>query len=269
MGDRLADRVAVVTGGASGIGRATCHRMAAEGARVVVADLRADGAVDVAAEITAAGGAAVGVGADVTSEADVASMIEAAIESFGRIDVLHNNAGTTAVDIVQRDAALHEMDADLWDLMMAVNLRGPMFGIKHAVPHFLAQGGGVIVNTSSAAGLAADSLYAAYGAAKAGLNSLTRSAATQYGKHGIRANAVAPGVVASPNLYEHFDPELLRIYRDNHLTPELGTPDEVAAVVVFLASDDASFVTGQVLAVDGGLLAHLPTWAQMHGGGPS
>lgn len=264
MTDKLSGRVGVVTGGANGIGAATSTRMAAEGARVVVADLDGDGAEAVAAELRSGGAEAVGVRADVTSDHEVAAMISTAIDTWGRIDILHNNAGTTAVDIVSRDAGLHEMETDLWDLMMAVNLRGPMFAIKHAVPHFVAQGSGSIVNTSSAASLAGDALYAAYGAAKAGLNSLTRSVATQYGKQGVRCNAIAPGVVASPNLFSHFDPELLRIYRSNHLTPELGSPEEVAAVAVFLASDDASFVTGQILAVDGGLLAHLPTWAQLH-----
>ena len=147
----LTDRVAVITGGANGIGAATCRRMAALGARVVVADLDGEGAAAVAADLSAAGADAIGVRADVTVEDEVAAMIAAAVDAWGRIDILHNNAGTTAVEIVSRDAALHEMQTDLWDLMMAVNLRGPMFGIKHALPVFLAQGRGVIVNTSSAA----------------------------------------------------------------------------------------------------------------------
>ena len=149
----LTDRVAVITGGANGIGAATCRRMAALGARVVVADLDGEGAAAVAADLSAAGADAIGVRADVTVEDEVAAMIAAAVDAWGRIDILHNNAGTTAVEIVSRDAALHEMQTDLWDLMMAVNLRGPMFGIKHALPVFLAQGRGVIVNTSSAPGL--------------------------------------------------------------------------------------------------------------------
>ncbi len=278
----LDGRVAVVTGGASGIGRATCLRLAADGARVVVADINALGATAVADEITAGGGAvgrasdrprgeAIAVGADVSREADVVAMIEAAVDTWGRLDVLHNNAGVTDAAVVGRDGDIQAMDVELWDHMMAVNLRGPMLGVKHALPHMLAVGRGSIVNTSSTAGLTGDGVYAAYGSSKGGLNSFTRYVATMYGKRGVRCNAVAPGVVVTPNAREHFDPVLLGIYEDHHLTPTLGSPEDVAAVVAFLASDDARFVTGQIVSVDGGLLSHFPTFAALHLGkaGPS
>jgi NAD(P)-dependent dehydrogenase (short-subunit alcohol dehydrogenase family) len=261
----LAGKVAVVTGGASGIGRATCLRMAEEGARVAVVDVDGEGAEAVAAEVRDAGHAAIGVRADVAVEADVAAAIAAAVDAFGALHVLHNNAGVTRVDLVGRDGPIEDMEVELWDLMMAVNLRGPMLGVKHALPHLLASGGGSIVNTSSTAGFVGDGIYAAYGSSKGGLNAFTRYVATMYGKRGIRCNAVAPGVVASPNLREHFDPELLEVYESNHLTPTLGAPVDVAEAVVFLASDAAAFITGQVLCVDGGLLSHFPTWAQVHG----
>jgi NAD(P)-dependent dehydrogenase (short-subunit alcohol dehydrogenase family) len=237
--------------------------MVREGASVLVADRDGETAAAVAEEARAAGGDAASVRADVTVEADVAAMVGAAVERWGRLDVLHNNAGTTDVDLVGADTDLAAMPVELWDQMMAVNLRGPMLGCKHALPHMVANGRGSIVNTSSRSAAAGDLRYAAYGSAKGGLDSLTRYVATMYGKQGIRCNAVAPGLVATPRAREHFDPELLAIYTANHLTPELGTPEDVAEVVAFLASDAAAFVTGQVVAVDGGLFSHLPTFAQL------
>ncbi|MBK7951980.1 MAG: SDR family oxidoreductase [Deltaproteobacteria bacterium] len=261
---RLEGKVAVVTGGASGIGRATVLCMAAEGARLVVADLNGAGAEAVAGEARAAGGEAISVRTDVGEEADIARMIAAALDTFGQIDVLHNNAAVTSAELLAGDAAIEDLDTELWDLTMRVNLRGPMLGVKHALPPMLARGRGSIVNTSSTAGFVGDGVYGAYGASKGGVNAFTAYVATMYGKRGIRCNAVAPGLVATPNAREHFDPALLEIYESNHLTPTLGTPDEVARVVAFLASDEASFVTGQVIKVDGGLLSHFPTWAQIH-----
>jgi NAD(P)-dependent dehydrogenase (short-subunit alcohol dehydrogenase family) len=260
---RLAGKVAVVTGAAAGIGRATVVKMAAEGARVVVSDRDGPGAEAVAADLRAMGAEAVSMRCDVTSEDDVRDTIGLAVATWGRLDVLHNNAGTTDVDLVAADGDIREMTVELWDHMMAVNLRGPMLGCKHALPHLIGGGGGSIVNTSSAAGIAGDLRYAAYGSAKGGLNSFTRFVATMYGKQRVRCNAVCPGLVATPRAREHFDPELLAIYEANHLTPELGTPEDVAEVVAFLASDAAAFVTGQVIPVDGGLLSHLPTFAQL------
>lgn len=261
---RLEGKVAVVTGGASGIGRATVLRMAAEGARVVVADLNAAGAEAVAGAVRGEGGLAIAVRTDVGEEADLARMIASTIDAFGRIDVLHNNAAVTSPELLAGDAAIESLDAALWDLTMRINLRGPMLGVKHALPHMLAQGAGSIVNTSSTAGFVGDGVYGAYGASKGGINAFTAYVATMYGKRGIRCNAVAPGLVVTPNAREHFDPNVLAIYESNHLTRELGTPDDVARVVAFLASDEAAFVTGQVVKVDGGLLSHFPTWAQMH-----
>jgi NAD(P)-dependent dehydrogenase (short-subunit alcohol dehydrogenase family) len=259
----LDGKIAVVTGAASGIGRASARLMAAEGARVVVADRNGPGAVAVADEIADEGGFAVGIRADVTIEAEVRAMIEAAVDTWGGLDVLHNNAGTTDVADVGADTDITQMTIELWDHMMAVNLRGPMLGCKHAIPHMIARGGGSIVMTSSMSAFAGDLRYAAYGASKGGLNSFTKYVATMYGKQRIRANAVCPGLVVTPAAREHFDPAMLALYEGNHLTPELGTPEQVAAVAVFLASDAAAYVTGQAIPVDGGLYSHLPTFAQM------
>ena len=259
----LDGKVAVVTGAASGIGRASAVKMAAEGARVVVSDRDADGADAVAELINAAGGFAIAVRADVTSEDDVRAMIDAAVGTWGGLDVLHNNAGTTDATDVGADNDITQMTIELWDYMMAVNLRGPMLGCKHAIPHMISRGGGSIIQTSSMSAMAGDLRYAAYGASKGGLNSFTRYVATMYGKQGIRANAVCPGLVVTPAARALLDPDTLALYEGNHLTPRLGTPENVADVVAFLASDAAAYVTGQTIPVDGGLFSHLPTYAQM------
>jgi NAD(P)-dependent dehydrogenase (short-subunit alcohol dehydrogenase family) len=257
----LDGRVAIVTGAASGIGRATAHALAAAGAAVVVADLAGDGAKRVADEVEAAGGRALAQPVDVADEASVVAMIEAALERFGRLDVLHNNAAATDPALLGGDLELTDMDVSVWDRTLEVNLRGPMLGCKHAIPHMLERGSGAIVNTSSAAGLAGDLVRAAYGASKAGLDSLTRYVATQYGKRGIRCNAIAPGVIETPALAANVPREQIDAYERSHLTPRLGRPEDIARAVVFLASDDAAFITGQVISVDGGLLAHHPSYS--------
>jgi NAD(P)-dependent dehydrogenase (short-subunit alcohol dehydrogenase family) len=262
---RLAGRVAIVTGAASGIGRATALALAREGASIVVADVNAEGAKRVAAEIDAAGGRAFGQAADVSSEASVAAMVAAAVDRFGGLDVLHNNAALVDPAVMGADGEVTALALDTFERTLAVNLRGPLLGCKHAIPRMLERGGGVIVNTSSAAALAGDLVRTAYGISKAGLDALTRYVATQYGKRGIRCNSIAPGVIATPALAANVAPELIAVYERSHLTPRLGRPEDIAEVVVFLATDAAAFITGQVLSVDGGLLAHHPAVAEMRG----
>jgi NAD(P)-dependent dehydrogenase (short-subunit alcohol dehydrogenase family) len=259
----LAGRVAIVTGAASGIGRASALALAREGAAVVVADVDAAGAARVAAEIAAQGGRALGQRADVSDPDSVAAMVGAAVENFGGLDVLHNNAAASDPATIGADGELAELDLAVWERTLAVNLRGPMLGCRCAIPRMLERGGGSIVNTSSASGLAGDLARVAYGVSKAGVDSLTRYVATQYGKRGIRCNSIAPGVIATPALEANVPPELLAIYERNHLTPGLGRPEDVAAVVVFLASDASALITGQTLCVDGGLLAHHPAVAEI------
>jgi NAD(P)-dependent dehydrogenase (short-subunit alcohol dehydrogenase family) len=238
---RLEGKRAVVTGGGSGIGRATCRLFAAEGATVLVADLLGERAEEVAAEI---GGTA--VQADVTVALDVARMVEAA----GRIDVLVNNAGGGMAD------DLLELSEEEWDTDVTVNLKSAFLCSKAVLPGMIERGSGVILNISSVNGMA---FFAnePYSAAKAGVINLTRSMAVRYGKHGIRAVAIAPGTIRTPLWQERIDkePEIFERLIRWYPLGRVGEPEDVAKAAVFLASDDASWITGEVLRVDGGLLA--------------
>lgn len=258
---RLEGQVAIVTGGASGIGAATARRLSSEGASVAVADIDASGAAGVAEAIEAGGGHAHAVAVDVSVETEVAAMVKETLERFGRLDILHANAAAVGATALPGDHDLLELDMDTWDRAMAVNLRGVVLSTKHAVPHLLAGGGGSIVATSSGSALTGFTSRFAYGASKAGIITFIRYVATTYGKRGIRANVVAPGFIESP-ASARMDPEARRIYEQNCLTPRLGRPEDVAAAVAFLASDDAAFISGETISIDGGTLAHTPTWAQ-------
>ena len=211
--------------------------------------------------IADAGGVASAQEADVSDEASVAAMVADAVGRFGSLQLLHNNAAD--VVIIQHDIDVTTMDVDVWDRTMVVNLRGPMLGCKYAIPHMLAAGSGSIVTTSSAAGTFGDLSRVAYGVSKAGINSLTRYVATLYGKQGIRCNAIAPGVVKTPALTANVPPDELALYERNHLTPDMGEPQHIADVVAFLLSDEAAFITGQVVNVDGGLTCHTPLYSSM------
>ena len=252
---RLAGKIAIITGAASGIGKATAERVAAEGARTVVADLNADGAGEVAVAIAAAGGQATAVQADLGDTGSVRTMVEAAVTAYGGLDILHNNAAATLL-AATKDLSVSAADPDVWDQTLQVNLRGTMVAIQAAVPHMIARGGGSVINTASGAGLAGDLRNPAYGASKAALISLTRYVATEFGKQGVRCNAISPGFIVIPEKpgREAVHATMLR----HHLTPRLGRPDDIAALVVFLASDESAFITGQNICADGGLLAHQP-----------
>jgi NAD(P)-dependent dehydrogenase (short-subunit alcohol dehydrogenase family) len=258
----LDGKVAIITGSASGIGRATARAMAREGAQVVVADVNGEGAERVAAEIRGADGDAIAVTTDVSSEDDVRAMVAAAVGTFGALHVLHNNAAITSGEHLAFDGTVVDMDLAVWDRTFSVALRGAMLGCKHAVPHMIAAGGGSIINTSSNSSLSGDLTLTAYSAAKAGINSLTRSVATAFGKQRVRCNAVAPGYIQTEASVAVPD-ELLDVFVRNNLLPRVGEPDDIANAVVFLASDLAAFVTGQVIQVDGGQLSHLPHFAHL------
>ena len=260
--DRFTDKVAIVTGGGSGIGRATALLLAEEGAAVTVADLRLDAATAVATEIGAAGGNARAQVVDVADAAAVEAMVADTVAEFGGLDVLHNNAA--ALDQNRLDQDVATMDLATWERVLAVNLTGPMLGCRFAIPAMLERGRGSIVNTVSAAAFYGSHSLAAYGTSKAGVVALTRYVATAYGERGIRCNAVAPGVVVDEKAQAALGGPMgdrLRRYSTSHLVGRLGYPEEIALAVAFLASEDAAFVTGETLRVDGGFTAHSPTYA--------
>jgi NAD(P)-dependent dehydrogenase (short-subunit alcohol dehydrogenase family) len=256
----LDGKVAVVTGAASGLGAATVALFGRLGARVVVADVDADGARRVAEQIVADGGTALPCQVDVRVEADVAAMIGTAVREFGGLDVLHNNAARMSWDFIGRDTMIETLSVDVWDETHAVALRGAMLGCKHAIPAMRARGGGSIISTASTSGLTGEMRLAAYGSAKAGIINLMRSVATMYGHENIRANAIAPGMIMSPATYAAFDAEALDRRRSYRLLARDGEPRDVAGVAAFLASDWSRFITGQVITVDGGMLAHHPSY---------
>jgi NAD(P)-dependent dehydrogenase (short-subunit alcohol dehydrogenase family) len=254
LGGRLAGKTAVVTGGAGGIGAATCRRLAAEGARVVVVDLDCHGAGAIADQITADGGAAIPIRADVSDEVAVQDLVEQVRSELGGIDVLFNNAG-----VIRRSTAV-ELDVDTWDLVMAVNVRSIFLMCKHVVPIMAAAGGGSIINTGSGWGLKGGGQALSYCASKGAVVNMTRALAIDHGPQGIRVNSVNPGDVATGMLADEARQlgqearEFLAEAADRPLG-RMGQPEEIAAVVAWLASDDASYVTGAAIVADGGGIA--------------
>jgi NAD(P)-dependent dehydrogenase (short-subunit alcohol dehydrogenase family) len=261
---RVEGKVAIVTGSASGIGREVAGLLAREGAKVVVADLNAEGAEVVAKEIRSAGGEAIAQPTDVSQETEVAAMVQAAVDTFGGLHVLHNNAAQTAPAAHAKDTVVTDIAVEDWDRSMAITLRGTFLGCKHAVPHMVRAGGGSIVNTSSNSALAGDFTQTAYATAKAGVNALTLFVATQFGKQNVRCNAITPGMIMTQNTIDACPPEIAGIIEQSNLLPRLGQAIDIANTVLFLASDDSSFITGMVIRVDGGQLAHLPHFASLN-----
>jgi NAD(P)-dependent dehydrogenase (short-subunit alcohol dehydrogenase family) len=260
----LVGKVAIVTGGASGIGAAACRRFVAEGARVVIGDLSAPRAQALADEL---GRAAIAVAFDAEDTAQVRQLVERGVAHFGRLDCLFNNAALIAPEVNRRDSNPVDIEFEIWDRTLAVNARGYLAGCKYAIPHLLAAGGGSIVMTGSGAGLLGDLANIAYSASKAAIMSLARSVATIYGKQGIRCNVINPGLVVGEGGGSRNVPSPMRDLLLRHtLTPRVGMPEDIGALAVYLCSDDAGFITGQSISVDGGMQSHAPYYADFMAG---
>jgi NAD(P)-dependent dehydrogenase (short-subunit alcohol dehydrogenase family) len=250
--DRLVGKVAVVAGGGNGIGAASSRRLAAEGARVVVADIDAAAAARVAESISSGGASVVSLAFDIADEDSVGELFEEVSRVFGGVDLLHNVAADLSPETIGRDTNLLEVDLAVWDRTLHVDLRGYVLTMRAAIPIMLERGGGAIVNTSSAAAFLGEAIRPAYAAAKAGINAVSRHVANRWGREGIRCNVVAPGLVLTQTATEAVRDDLAKRIRRNP-SGLLGTPDDIAASVAYLLSSDAAFINGQVISVDGGI----------------
>src|ERR1700677_2461066 len=256
---RLEDKVAIVTGGAGGIGSATARRLASEGARVVVADIDLPQASEVAKGI---GAQALALAYDAADVASIEDLVEATVRHFGQLDILHNNAAITSPQVQAQDTTVVDIPFEIWDRTLQVNLKSYMAGCKYALPHMLARGGGAIINTASGSGSHGDLARVAYGTSKSAIINLTHYVATQHGRDGIRCNAISPGLILTA-ASEKAVPELLRMISEHVSTPRLGRPEDVAALVAFLASEDAGYINGENITCDGGMCAHQPHVADL------
>ncbi|MFZ5792119.1 MAG: glucose 1-dehydrogenase [Pseudomonadota bacterium] len=244
--DRFTGKVAFITGAASGIGRATAVAFAAEGARVAILDRTADALRETEAAVTDAGGEVLAIACDVSKPKDVEAAVAQAVEAFGRIDCAFNNAG-----VENKATPLHKIELEEWDRILGINLRGAFVCMKHEIAQMLRQGGGVVVNTSSGAGIRGVAGGAAYAASKHAMIGMTKSAALDYAKQNIRVNAVLPGNIATP-MMDRFTGGDIQKAIDLEPVGRLGKPEEIAEAVLWMCSDLGGFVTGASIVVDGG-----------------
>jgi NAD(P)-dependent dehydrogenase (short-subunit alcohol dehydrogenase family) len=249
---RLADKVAIITGAGSGMGRTAAQMFAAEGAKVVAAEFDEHHGAETVELITAAGGDSVFVQTDVSVETDAAAMVAAAMDRYGRVDVLYNNAGI----MPEADHSVVDTEVAVWDQVMAVNLRGVFLGCKHAIPRMVEQGSGSVINISSFVALLGCSVpQDAYTASKGAVLSLTRSLAVQFGPSGVRANAICPGPIETPLLMDWLvkDEAAKQLRLARNPTGRFGKPEEVVNVAIYLASDESRWTNGAHFVIDGGI----------------
>jgi NAD(P)-dependent dehydrogenase (short-subunit alcohol dehydrogenase family) len=248
----LQGKAVLMAGGAGGIGTATSLRLGAEGARVAVGDLDAEAAEVAAASITESGGEAFGIALDIGDESSVASAVQKTVDAFGGLDAVHINAADLSPATVRNDTDAQTIDLDVFDRTIHTGLRGHLICTRYALPALVARGGGALVYTSSAAAFVGEAERPAYAMAKSGINALVRHVASRWGKEGVRANAIAPGLVLTDNIQRN----MAQPIRDRALevtrSVRLGRPDDIAAMVAFLMSTDAEWINGQVISVDGG-----------------
>lgn len=254
----LKGRVAIVTGGAGGIGSATCRLLTERGAKVVVADLDGERAAALAADLPDA----LAVKVDLASEAEIENLFTRTLDAYGRLDILDNNAALLGADVVQADHDIAGMTTALWDRTFAVNTRGTMLCCRNALKIMEKQGSGSIINTASNLALQGHVIQAAYSASKAAVLQMTRSIAASHGKRGIRCNSVLPGLTGTRAALADLPPRLRQIVEEETLTPYVGDPMDIAETVAFLASDAARSITGQMIVVDGGTSVHVPGFAR-------
>jgi NAD(P)-dependent dehydrogenase (short-subunit alcohol dehydrogenase family) len=252
-------KVAIVTGAGGNIGSVTSRMFAEAGARVMMTDIAEEPLAKAAEAIQADGFEVISMPGDVGSEADVRAVVAKTIDAYGGVDIMDNTAGVTNMSAGE-DAGVTTMDVAIWDSIFNCNVKGPMLYAKHTIPSMVQRGGGVIINISSGLSLAGNDYFVAYGSSKGALNTLTKYVATAHGAQGIRCNALALGVIVRPNIGDVSAGATMNDYLKHHIVGRLGRAEDIANTVLFLASDRGAFITGQVISVDGGFYAHLPTF---------